>query len=211
MFQEQQVSYETKAVNQAFDSLKKTLMARREQRTFLNQQLTEFTRGLYGGLQLAVKECRDKGLTELAEPRLLDHPAGDGRKALQLGIEDWSVIFVPLIGLAWPNARDEAQVPGSAFRELAARIAVFIGSEPETTSFFDFLIFPNGSWFAWGFGWPKQASNLKETNFKVLAYELIASFSKDIHTTWRTRAHTTLGSSMDARKRAYIFGLPGDE
>ena len=140
MFQEQQVSYETKAVNQATEVIKKALMTRREQRTFLNQQLTEFTKGLYGGLQVAVKELREKGMTELAEPRLLDHPAGDGRKALQLGIEDWSVVFVPLVGLAWPNARDEAQIPGSSFRELAARIAVFIGSEPETirSSIFSF-------------------------------------------------------------------------
>jgi hypothetical protein len=211
MFEEQQVSYETKAINIAFDSIKKTLTARREQRNFLNQQLTEFTRGLYGGLQLAVRECREKGMVELAEPRLLDHPSGDGRKALQLGIEDWSVIFVPMVGLAWPNARDEAQIPGASFRELAARIACFIGSEPETNSFFDFVILPNGSWFAWGFGWPKQAANLESTNFKVLAYELIASFLKDVHTTWRTRATTSLGMAMDARKRAFLFGLPGDE
>jgi hypothetical protein len=120
-------------------------------------------------------------------------------------------MFVPLVGTAWPNSRDEAQIPGAAFKELCGRIAVFIGSEPEAPSFFDILILSNGSWFAWGFGWPKQAATLEDTNFKALSYELLASFVKDIHTTWRTRGNTQLGAAMDARRRVYTFGLPGDE
>ncbi|MBI5671015.1 MAG: hypothetical protein HZC41_23725 [Chloroflexi bacterium] len=200
-----------KATEQAFKTLETILTQRRQQRSFLQQQTEAFTDALFGALQTTVLECRRRGLTELGEPRLIDHPAGGGRRALQLSIEDWSVIFVPLAGTAWPNARDEAQLPGAAFKELCGRIAVFIGSEPDTPSFYDFLILPNGSWFAWGYGWPRQASTLEETDFTMLAYELLASFVKDIHTTWRTRANTQLGTAMDARKRAYVFGLPGDE
>lgn len=200
-----------KATDHAFKTLSTILTQRRQQRAFLQQQTGAFTEALFGALQTAVLECREKGLTELGEPRLIDHPAGGGRRALQISIEDWSVIFVPLTGTAWPNPRDEAQLPGAAFKELCGRIAVFIGSEPETPSFYDFLILPNGSWFAWGYGWPRQASTLEDTNFMALAYELLASFVRDIHTTWRTRAATPLGTAMDARKRAYVFGLPGDE
>lgn len=202
---------ETKLVDKAFHQLETVLLARREQRAYLNQQATAFADALFAALQQAVYECRERGLTELGEPRLVEHPAGGGRRALQIPIEDWSVIFVPLVGTAWPNPRDEAQIPGSAFKELCGRIGVFIGSEPDATSFFDFLILSNGSWFGWGYGWPKQAATLEETNFHVLAYELLASFVKDIHTTWRSRANTLLGAAMDARKRAYTFGLPGDE
>jgi hypothetical protein len=186
-------------------------MQRRQQRAFLQQQTSEFTQALFEALQTAVLECREQGLTELGEPRLIDHPAGGGRRALQIVIEDWSVIFVPLAGTAWPNARDEAQLPGAAFKELCGRIGVFIGGDPETPAFYDFLILPNGSWFAWGYGWPRQASTLEETDYRALAYELLASFVKDIHTTWRTRDNTPLGVAMDARRRAYVFGLPGEE
>ena len=193
----------------SFQQLEKVLLSRRDQRAYLNQQTEEFADALFAALQQVVYECRERGLTELGEPRLLDHPAGAGRRALQIPIEDWSVLFVPLVGTAWPNARDEAQIPGVSFKELCGRIALFIGSEPDAPSFFDILILSNGSWFAWGYGWPKQAATLEDTNFKSLAYELLASFIRDIHTTWRTRGNTVLGAAMDARKRAYTFGLPG--
>lgn len=202
---------EEKPIENALKTLETILTQRRSQRAFLQKQTAAFTEGLFGALQAAVVECRQRGLTELGEPRLIEHPAGGGRRALQIPIEDWSVIFVPLVGTAWPNARDEAQIPGSAFRELCGRIAVFIGSEPDTPAFYDFLILPTGAWFAWGYGWPRQASTIQETNFRALAYELLASFVKDIHTTWRVRADTPLSVAMDARKRAYVFGLPGDE
>jgi hypothetical protein len=195
----------------AYQTLESILLMRREQRSYLIQQTTLFSEALFGAIQTAIYECRERGLTELGEPRLIDHPAGGGRRALQVSIEDWSVIFVPMNGTAWPNARDEAQIPGSAFKELCGRIGVFIGSEPDSPSFFDFLILPNGSWFAWGYGWPRQGATLQDTNFRALAYELLASFVKDIHTTWRTREETVLGAAMDARRRAYSFGLPGDE
>jgi len=209
------LNYETQAETRqqetAYKSLESILLSRREQREFLQQQTTLFAETLFNALQTVIYECRERGLTELGDPRLIEHPAGGGRRALQIPIEDWSVLFVPLAGTAWPNMRDEAQVPGVSFKELAGRIAVFIGSEPDSSSFYDFLILPNGSWFAWGYGWPRQGSTLEQTNFKTLAYELLASFVKDIHTTWRPRAETAISAAMDARRRAYVFGLPGDE
>lgn len=206
-FEEQQ----EKVTDRALKILETILVQRRQQRAYLMKQTAAFADNLFNALQTAIYECRERGLTELGEPRLIDHPAGGGRRALQITIEDWSVIFVPLVGTAWPNPRDEAQIPGSAFKELCGRIGVFIGSEPETPAFYDFVILSNGSWFAWGYGWQRQAAAIEETNFPALAYELLASFVKDIHTTWRTRDATLLGSAMDARKRAYVFGLPGDE
>ncbi len=193
------------------NDMESILNERRKQREYVRAQTQTFTDSLFNALQAVAYECREKGLTEIGEPRLIDHPAGGGKRALQIPIEDWSVIFVPLIGVARPNIRDEAQVPGYFFKQPAGRIAVFIGNEPETISFYDFLILANGSWFAWGYGWPKKAETIGETDFKLLAYGLVSSFVKDIFTTWRTRDETSLSYSMDARKRAFTFGLPGDE
>ncbi|MEO8608182.1 MAG: hypothetical protein ABI690_09890 [Chloroflexota bacterium] len=202
---------DSKQSEKAYKTLERILLQRREQRAYLDQQTSDFADALFSALHQAVYECQERGLTELGEPRYLEHPAGGGRRALQIPIEDWNVIFVPLVGTAWPSIRDEAQIPGAAFKELCGRIAVFIGSESEATSFFDFLIFTNGSWFAWGFGWPKQAATIEDTDFQALSFELLSSFVKDIHMTWRPRSETELGTAMDARRRVFRFGLPGDE
>ena len=195
----------------AMQELESLITERRREREFVIKQVNQFTTSLFGAFQAVMVEARERGLSELGEPRMIDHPAGGGRRALQLPIEDWSVILVPLVGMARPNSRDEAQIPGFFFKQHCGRIAVFIGNEPETESFYDFLILPNGSWFAWGYGWPRQAATIEETDFKALAAGLLLSFIKDIFKTWRTRDETLLSHSMDARKRAFIFGLPGDE
>lgn len=198
-------------IEKAQAEIEAALSERRRQRTFVDEQTTVFVRELFNALREAVMEARARGQVELGEPRLIDHPAGGSRRALQIAIEDWSVIFVPLVGMARPNSRDEAQIPGFFFKQNCGRVALFIGSDQETTSFYDFLILPNGAWFAWGYGWPRQASTIEDTDFKLLALGLLNSFIKDIFVTWRTRDETTLGSAMDARRRAYVFGLPGDE
>ena len=60
--------------------------------------------------------------------------------------------------------------------------------------------------------------DIEATNFETMAFELLTSFVKDIHTTWRPRkvlavsnTGTALNQSLDAKKRAYHFGLPGEE
>jgi hypothetical protein len=198
-------------VQQALQDIENVLLERRRQRQFVLKKTNQFVTELFNALQAVVLECRERGLTELGEPRLIEHPAGGGRQALYLPIEDWNVTFVPLVGTARPNIRDEAQIPGMLFKQIAGRIVVFIGSEQDSTAFYDFLVLPTGAWFAWGYGWPRQASTVEETDFKMLAYGLLSSFIKDIFTTWRTREATTLSAAMDARRRAYVFGLPGDD
>jgi len=198
-------------LEEAFQELATILQGRRKERQYVQEKTTLFTNLLFSALQEAVYECRQRGLAELGEPRLIEHPAGNGRRALQIGIEDWGVIFVPLVGTARPNIRDEAQIPPVAFKQISGRIAVFIGSDQSTSAFYDFLILNNGAWFAWGYGWPRQASTIEETDFKLLALNLLSSFVKDIYITWRVRDETSLGDAMDARRRAYNFGLPGDE
>jgi hypothetical protein len=195
----------------ALSVMEEIFSQRRAQREYLNEQTAAFVDTLFATFQSVIDECRQRGITEFGDPRMIDHPAGGGRRALQVPIEDWSVIFVPLVGLARPNIKDEAQIPGSAFKELSGRVAVFIGSEPDANAIYDFLILPNGAWFAWGYGWPRHGSTIEETNFRALCFELLASFAKDIRVTWRPRVETTLGVSMDARRRPYTFGLPGDE
>jgi hypothetical protein len=193
------------------EELQRIVLERRKQRDHVTNLTKKFADNLFNALHSAVLDLRERGLAELGEPRLVDHPAGGGRRALQIPIEDWNIIFVPLVGAARPNIRDEAQIHGAAFKQICGRIAVFIGSEPTEESFYDMIILPDGSWFAWGYGWPRQDSTMEDTDFTLLAYALLNSFVKDIFVTWRPRRDTTLGVAMDARKRAYVFGLPGDE
>jgi hypothetical protein len=102
-------------------------------------------------------------------------------------------------------------VPPYQFKEASARIAVFLGDEPSGRAIYDFIIFQDGSWFAWGYGWPKQHSDITQTNYDDLALELLHSFVKDIYVTWPARVDTSLGISMDTKRPPYIFGLPGED
>ncbi|MFQ3535936.1 MAG: hypothetical protein SNJ58_08665 [Aggregatilineales bacterium] len=199
-------------------TLRKELNEQRKQRERVEQLLQDFTGKLYAGFEQAVEIALQMGIKGLHKPRRLPHPAGGWRQALQLQIEDWFVVIVPLVGAARPNIRDEARLPNARFKELCARIALFIGDEPTGESFYDVLIFSDASWFAWGYGWPRMADAIEATDFNYLAFELLASFAKDIRTTWRVRRSkglaegaTQLQHALDAKKRVYTFGLPGDE
>jgi|YNPBryBLVA2012_1023415.scaffolds.fasta_scaffold05124_2 hypothetical protein len=190
-----------------------TMQQRSQDQARLESLLQEFTTRLYAGFQEAVKMVQEAGIRGIATPRLLKHPAGGWRQVMQLLIEDWSIIIVPLIGAAWPNLRDEAMIPGGAFKEPCARIAFFLSQHenPDQNAFYDIIILLNSSWFAWGYGWPKQQDTVEGTNFTNLSLDLLASFTKDIHMTWCPRDETLLKDSMDTKRRAYRFGLPGEE
>lgn len=200
------------------NELKKELTRRTGQREQVEQMMQVFTQRLFDNIEKAVAQTIALGVPGLAKPRRIPHPAGDWRQALQIFIEDWSVIIVPLIGAAWPNPRDEARIATAKFKEACGRIALFLNDDPGAESFYDFLVFSDGSWFAWGYGWPRVSDDVETTNFETIAFELLTSFVKDIHTTWRPRriaavpnTGTALSQSLDAKKRAYHFGLPGEE
>jgi hypothetical protein len=199
-------------------ALRAELTLRVEQRQRIEQLMENFTSRLYDGFERAIAQTIASGVPGLSKPRRIPHPAGGWRQVLQLPIEDWSVLIVPLIGAAWPNPRDEARISPAKFKEPCGRIALFLGDEPTSESFYDFLIFADESWFAWGFGWPRLDDDIEKTNFETMAFELLTSFVKDIHTTWRPRRiaapgtnGTALNQALDAKKRAYNFGLPGEE
>lgn len=201
------------------DTLRRELETRRQSRDAIERLMREFTEKLYAGFESAIAQTTAENIPGLGKPRRIAHPAGDWRQALQVFIEDWNVIIVPLIGAAWPNPRDEARIATAKFKEPCGRIALFIGDDPQAESFYDFLVFADGSWFAWGFGWPRVADNIEDTNFEQMAFELLTSFVKDVHTTWRPRKAsvtssaqgTALSQSMDGKRRAYNYGLPGEE
>ena len=195
----------------AVETLGLMMNRRAEARAVLENNLREFSNRLFAALEKVVAELQAEGIPGLGKTRRLVHPAGGGREGFQLFIEDWSIIFVPLVGFARPNMRDEARIPPIQFKELCARIAVFLTDDPQTESFYDFIIFQDGSWFAWGYGWPKQQSDIESTDFEELSLELIYSFVKDIFITWNTRNDTLLASSMDTKKHPYTFGLPGED
>jgi hypothetical protein len=192
-------------------ALKKELEKRKALKDAIEKLTREFTRQLFGALESSIQSLSASGVSSLGKPRRIAHPAGDWRQALQIYIDEWSVIFVPLLGIGWPNPRDEARISPSKFKEHCGRIAVFWADEPSETSFYDFLIFEDGSWFAWGYGWPRTQDTLESTDFETMAYELLTSFVRDIHTTWRPRSETTLSQSLDAKRRAFRFGRPGEE
>lgn len=118
-------------------TLRRELNEQRKQREQIEKLLQEFTEKLYAGFEHAVEVALKAGVKGLYKPRRLPHPAGGWRQALQLPIEDWFVVIVPLVGAARPNVRDEARLPNARFKELSGRIALFIGDErpasPSTT------------------------------------------------------------------------------
>ena len=85
------------------------------------------------------------------------------------------------------------------------------GDDPKGEAFYDILIFEDRSWFAWGYGWPRQQATIEATNFEALALELVLSFVNDIFTLWHPREITVLGEALDPKKRCHAFGLPGEE
>jgi hypothetical protein len=201
------------------NQLKKEMEIRVGQRLRVETLMEKFTQRLYEAFEKSIADATASGIPGFGKPRRIPHPAGDWRQALQIFIEDWSVIVVPLIGAAWPNPRDEARIPTVKFKEECGRIAMFLGDDPNGEAFYDFLIFSDGSWFAWGFGWPRVADDIEQTHFDTMSSELLTNFVKDIHVTWRPRRllaegpllGTTLSASLDAKKRVYTFGLPGEE
>ncbi len=192
-----------------YQIIEQTLNKAFNDRAAINEYTEMFTRSLFEAVEGFVNELVELGIPGIEKPRRYNLPTG--KQALQLTILEYKIIFVPLVGAAWPNAHDEARVPGARFKEECGRIAVFLGDEPGIPAFYDFLIWSDGSWFAWGYGWPRQADEYASTNFRTLATDMVSSFVKDIHRTWNVRSETTLGPSTDATKRAFRFGLPGDE
>ncbi len=197
----------------ALEEIREVLTQRARDQERLEYLLEIFANRLFAGFEEAVKIAQAEGVTGLGEPRYLKHPAGGWRRVLQLPIADYKIVMVPLLGAAWPNFADEAMIPGGAFKEPCARVAFFLmqQEDPQTTAFYDAIILLNASWFAWGYGWPKQQDNAETTNFTNLALDMLASFVKDIHLTWRMRDETSLADAMDPRRRSYAFGLPGEE
>ncbi|MBN2470934.1 MAG: hypothetical protein JXN59_09430 [Anaerolineae bacterium] len=197
----------------ALDEIRAVMSRRQEQHARLEQLLETFTSRLYEGFEQALTMARQAGVESINQVRYINHPAGGWRRALQIGIDDWRIVIVPLAGAAWPNANDEAMIPGVAFKEPSARLAFFLmqADDPQSSAFYDVIILLDGAWFAWGYGWPKQQDDLEHTDFTALALDLLASFVKDIHLTWATRDGTTLANAMDARRRVWRFGLPGQD
>ncbi|RPJ03131.1 MAG: hypothetical protein EHM39_00115 [Chloroflexi bacterium] len=192
-------------------SLNQVMTTRTKNQAALQQHLKTFTSRLFEAIETVMATMEASGIPGLGKSRRLVHPAGGGREGLQVFIEDWSIIFVPLPGFARPNTSDEARIPPIQFKEPCGRIGVFLTDEPQGTAFYDFLIFQDGSWFAWGYGWPKQQADIDRTDFEGLALELLYSFAKDIFITWHGRNETTLATALDTKKRVYTFGLPGEE
>lgn len=193
------------------DTLGKQMNQRAQAQEILDTHLKLFSSRLFAALEKVLVNMPAYGIQGLGKTRRLVHPIGNGHEGLQIYIEDWSIILVPLVGFARPNATDEARIPPVQFKELCARIAVFLTDDPQGRAIYDFIIFQDGSWFAWGYGWPKQQSDIESTDFEALALELIYSFVKDIFITWATRSSTTLSTALDGKKHAYNFGLPGED
>lgn len=194
-----------------FDGLDRVMRADEQTRERLNTFLHDFSTRLFAALEQALADISARGTPGIGKSRRLSHPSGGGREGLQIFIHDWSIIFVPMLSFARPNLADEARIPPYQFKELSARIGVFLTDDPQGRAFYDFIIFQDQSWFAWGYGWPKQQDAIDSTDFEGLAWELLHSFTRDITATWNTREETTLAMALDPKHRGYTFGLPGDE
>lgn len=188
-----------------------TMTQRVRMRTRLNTALDEFCKSLFAAFETVLATLEASGIPGVGKYRRLTHPGARDREAFQCFIEDWSIIFVPLNGVARPNLDDEPLVAPYLFKLPCARIAVFLGDDPKSEAFYDFLIFEDRSWFAWGYGWPRQQADIEDTDFEALALELIMSFVQDIFLSWQSREGTVLGEALDSKKRCLTFGLPGED
>lgn len=189
----------------------KTMNERQVERARIQSALSDFVEALFDSLENAVMLAQQAGIRGYATPQRHPHPAENGLSILEIFIEDWSVQLVPMIGAARPALRDEPQVTGSRLKELVGRVGVFIPHDPDQ-ALYDFIVFGDGSWFAWGYGWPKAQSSLQGTDFEQLALELLLSFGRDIFTTWPPRDETSLSAATDAHKAAYTYHvLRGDD
>ncbi|MBI5957321.1 MAG: hypothetical protein HY866_01205 [Chloroflexi bacterium] len=193
------------------NAVNQIMIQRAKTQASLSNALKEFSARLFSGLENVLDELDSKGVPGVGKYRRLVHPAGSGMEGFQMFVEDWSVIFVPLLGFARPNPQDEARITTAQFKEPCARIAVFLTDNPQGNAFYDFLIFQDHSWFAWGYGWPKQQSDIENTDFEGLAVDLVHGFISDIFVTWNVRDTTSLTVALDPKKHPYIFGLPGEE
>ncbi len=196
---------------QILSSLNKLMAERVKTQEFLYEAVKVFSSRLFAALEQSLNTMATMGIPGIGKHRRLVHPAGGGLEGFQIFIEDWSIIFVPLLGFARPNTADEARIPSVQFKEECARIAVFLTDTPQGSAFYDILIFQDHSWFAWGYGWPKQQSDIESTDFDALAMELIYSFARDIFVTWHPRDETVLSAALDPKRRCFVFGLPGED
>lgn len=192
-------------------TLNQTMTRRMQTRRTLNDTLREFCERLFAGMEVVLDTMQASGIPGIGKYRRLTHPGARGHEAFQIFIEDWSIIFVPMSGFARPNVGDEALIEQYLFKQSCGRIGVFLTDEPQGMAFYDFMIFEDRSWFAWGYGWPRQQADIQETDFEALSLELINSFVKDIFVTWNTREETLLSQALDSKKHSYEFGLPGEE
>lgn len=188
---------------QVIKEMQQAMQQRSQLREEILDALKHFTNSLFIALEKAVAVAQQSGIQAFNTPRRLAHPGGNGLSILQLFIEDWSIVLVPLMGVARPALKDEAQVPGARLKEPTGRIAAFLSEDPSTAAFYDFLVFHDGSWFAWGYGWPRQQATLEDTDFEALAFELLFSFGRDIYTVWPTRAETVLKQATDKNRPSY--------
>jgi hypothetical protein len=202
---------DTRVREELLKELNDVMTRRARVRGVLNAALTEFSTALFTALETVLTLPEVAGMPGVGKYRRLTHPAARDREAFQFFIEDWSIILVPLLGLARPNIDDEPLIAAYLFKQPCARIAAFLGDDPKAEAFYDFLIFDDRSWFAWGYGWPRQQATIEQTDFEALALELVLSFVKDIFSSWHPREDTKLSDALDPKKRCHIFGLPGDE
>lgn len=72
----EQLGRRERQVEQALQDIEHVLLERRQQRQFVLKQTTLFVTELFNALQVVVHECRERGLTELGEPRLIEHQIG---------------------------------------------------------------------------------------------------------------------------------------
>lgn len=193
------------------NALKLLMIQRAKTQATLYGALKEFSTQLFAALEEVLDELQAKGVPGVGKYRRLVHPAGGGLEGFQFFVEDWSIVFVPLLGFARPNLLDGARITTAQFKETCARIAVYLTDNPQGNAFYDFLIFQDYSWFAWGYGWPKQQADIENTDFEALAVELVHNFITDIFVTWNVRDETTLAVALDPKKHNYVFGLPGEE
>lgn len=151
------------------------------------EQLNQFTTLLYSIIKQTVSDLAEAGvdIDELEEKNL-----GDGKKTLSFEWRKSKWIFIPLVGTGLP---DSSVKLGANMELQAGRLIMFEQpiDEPEVGyPLYEFYVFPDGAWYAWGFGWTQRKldgfDSTKLQDFVLYFFE--ALLVKDVKEMWPVRS-----------------------
>ena len=137
--------------------------------------LKTFARVLYDSIEYLFTELNNRHVTGISAPQrnVLDSEI----ESLRFSWKGFEFLFVPFNAVATPS-RDECRVDEQTRQTKSGRLVVFMHplEHPEhgdAVYFFD--VFSNGTWSAWGLGYPVMKNSITSEIVREVVLKLIDS------------------------------------